>query len=132
MDISGTTRTYPFTAAGTLTFNTNLQADASSKYWMYFTSVPSGNFGTTNAVLVQDKNSVNITGTVGAQSSVGFSFNYDSNAQGGRTPATDANVTVVAIGLSGAQYVSTTATISRSIANSVSLISVLERNYLNI
>lgn len=130
-DISGVERNYPFTSAGTISFNENLRNDLSSKYWMYFTTNPSGNFGTTGAVIVQDKDNFNITGLVNGQSSVSFTFNYDSNTQGGRTAATDAAVTLVAIGLSGAQYVSTQSTITRSISNSISLISTLERNYSN-
>jgi hypothetical protein len=131
-DISGIQRNYPYTAAGTLSFNDNLKNDGSSKYWMYFTSVPSGNFGSSSAVLVQDSLSANITGLVSGRSSVDFTFNYDSNTQGGRTAGTDAQVTVVGIGLSGAQYVSTTATIQKSVSNNISLISVLERNYSNV
>lgn len=130
-DVSGVQRTYPFTSAGTVAFNTNLQADPSAKYWMYFTTNPGGNFGSSTAVIVQDNNSVNITGMVNGQSSAAFTFAYDSNTQGGRTPATNANVTVVALGLSGAQYTSTEATIGRSVSNTISLVSNLERNYAN-
>lgn len=131
-DISGVERNYPFTSAGTISFNTNLQSDASSKYWMYFTTTPGGSFGASNAILVQDGNSANITGMINGQSSVSFTFAYDSNVQGGRTAATDAAVTVVALGLSGAQYTSTESTIERSVSNVVSLVSNLERNYINI
>lgn len=131
VDVSGVERTYPFTSAGTISFNSNLQTDPSAKYWMYFTTNPAGNFGSATAVIVQDKDSLNITGLVNAGSSVSFTFNYDSNAQGGRTPATDAAVTVVALGLSGAQYTSTESTIARSISNSISMTSSLERNYSN-
>lgn len=131
-DISGVVRTYPFTSAGTISFNDNLKNDPSSQYWMYFTTNPGGNFGTSSAILVQDKDGINITGIVGGQPSVNFTFNYDSNVQGGRTAATDAPITVVALGLSGAQYVNATSTIGRSIGNSVSLVSVLERNFSNI
>lgn len=132
IDVSGVTRTYPFTSAGSLLFNTNLQNDPSAKYWMYFTSVPDGNFGDSDAIIVQDADSLPITGLIGGSPSVSFTFNYDSNTQGSRTAATDADVTVVGIGLTGAQYVVTTSTIARSVANSISVISVLERNYSNL
>ena len=131
VDISGIERTYPFTSAGSISFNSNLQTDPSAKYWMYFTTNPGGNFGSASAIIVQDSNSSNITGLVNAQSSTSFTFAYDTNVQGGRTAATDANVTVVALGLSGAQYTSTASTIGRSIGNSISLVSNLERNYGN-
>jgi hypothetical protein len=131
-DVSGVARNYPFTSAGSILFNSTLQTDASSKYWMYFTTNPGGNFGTSNAIIVQDADGNPITGLVGGASSRAFTFNYDSNAQGGRTVETDADVTVVGIGLSGAQYVVAESTIERSIANNISLIAVLERNYSNL
>lgn len=59
------------------------------------------------------------------------SFDYDNNTQGGRTANTDADVTIVAIGLTTGQYVSTTSTIGRSKQNSISLVAPLERNYSN-
>jgi hypothetical protein len=59
------------------------------------------------------------------------SFAYDSNVQGGRSAGTDAAVTIVAIGLSTGQYVSTTATITRTTGQNISLVSSLERNYSN-
>lgn len=130
-DISGFVRTYPFTSAGTISFNPNLINDPSSKYWMYFTTNPGGNFGTNSAILAQDSNSANITGLVGGQPSVSFTFNYDSNVQGGRSAGVDAPVTLVALGLSGAQYVSAVSTIGKSTANSITLTSSLERNYQN-
>lgn len=131
-DVSGVVRTYPFTAAGSINFNDNLKNDPSARYWMYFTSVPGGNYGTSNAVLVQDSNSVNITGNVGGQSSVAFTFNYDSNTQGGRSAGIDAAVTVVGLGLTGAQYTSSTSTIGRSVSNNIVLTSAQERNYQNL
>jgi hypothetical protein len=131
-DISGVQRNFPFTANGTISFNSNLQTDPSAKYWMYYTTNPAGNFGSATAVIVQDNNSLNITGLVNGQTSVAFTYAYDSNVQGGRTAATDAAITVVALGLSGAQYTSTESTLTRSITNAVSLVSSLERNYQNL
>jgi len=130
-DTGSNLRTFPFVAAGTITFNTNLQNDASASYKMFFTSVPSGSFGSASAVIVNDNNGFPITGSVRTSASVAFSFDYDFNAQGGRTIATDAPITLVAIGLSTGQYVSTVGTIARSSANAFSLVSALERNYSN-
>lgn len=130
-----TTVTFPFVASGEIQFNDNLSNDSTSRYWMFFTSVPSGAFGNSSSVLVEDQNSLPITGSVagdtGSFGVVEFSFDYDNNTQGGRTSATDAPVTVVAIGLETAQYVKTTATIARSTANNISLVAALERNYAN-
>ncbi len=131
-DSTNTQRTFPFVAAGTLTFNSNLISDASAIFRMYFTTLPgSADFGTSNAVLVKDSLSNDISGLVNGNSSISFSFAYDSNNQGGRTPGTDANITIVAIGLATGQYVSTTATITRSSGQNISLVSSLERNYIN-
>jgi len=130
-DTGSNKRTFPFVAAGTITFNTYLQSDASASYKMFFTSVPSGSFGSSSAIIVRDNNSLPITGSVNGQSSVSFTFDYDGNTAGGRTAGTDANVTLVAIGLSSGQYVSTQGTILRSNANAFSLVAALERNYRN-
>ena len=88
-------------------------------------------FGEPGAVLVKDASSADMAGNVSGQASVTFSFAYDTNVQGGRTAGTDAAITVVAIGLTTGQYVRATSTITRSTANSVSLVAALERNYLN-
>lgn len=130
-DVGGTQRTFPFVATGTITFNENLTNDASAIYRMFFTTNPSGNFGTSSAITVNNNSGVPITGSCSGLTSVSFDFDYDNNVQGGRTAATDADVTVVAIGLSTGQYVKTTGTISRSNSNSVSLVAALERNYSN-
>lgn len=71
-------------------------------------------------------------GFVNGQSSVQLTFDYDGNTQGGRTAGQDADITAVAIGLSTAQFVKATGVIQKSIANSVSLIAPLERNYQNV
>jgi len=123
--------TFPFVAAGTIAFNTNLQSDASASYKMFFTSVPSGSFGSASAIIVNDNTGAPITGSCYGVSSAAFSFDYDGNAQGGRIIQTDAPITLVAIGLSTSQYVSTVGTIARSNANAFSLVSALERNYAN-
>lgn len=130
-DATDVTRVNAFVAAGTISFNDNLTGDAAAVYRMFFTTNPAGDYGTTNAVLVQNDVGVQITGSVSAQSSVSFTFDYDNNAQGGRTPATDAAVTVVAIGLSTAQFVLAQSTIARSKSNNISLVAALERNYSN-
>ncbi len=130
-DDTNTKRTEPYTATGSLLFNDNLVNDAAASYWMFFTSVPDGNYGDSDAIVVRDTNDTGISGTGGVASSVPFTFDYDTNVQGGRTQATEAPVTVVAIGLSTAQFVKTTATITRSTGNNISMVAALERNYSN-
>jgi hypothetical protein len=67
--------------------------------------------------------------TVSAQPSIGFDYDYDGNIQrGGSSAGTNAPFTAVALGLSGAQYVVTTGSITRSTANVINFVA-LERNY---
>jgi hypothetical protein len=130
-DTTNTIRTYPYVAAGSLVFNDNLQNDNSAAYFMYFTNANGKLFGTSAALLVEDNSGDPVSGYVGGGASVSFDFDYDGNTQGGRTAGTDAAVTVVAIGLSTAQYFKTTSTLARSTANNISLVAALERNYSN-
>jgi hypothetical protein len=98
---------------------------------MFFTTNPGGDFGTSSAILVDNNSGTDISGNVSGSATVSWDFDYDNNVQGGRTAATDAAVTVVAIGLNTGQYVSTTHTITRSTGQTISLVSPLERNYDN-
>jgi hypothetical protein len=105
--------------------------DPDARYWCYFTSVPSGSYGTTNAVLVEDADGVIISGSVGGHSTISHSFAFDRNSQGGRTSGSDAPITAVAIGLETSQFVKATTTIVRATSNPISLVSALERNFSN-
>ena len=131
VDNTGTSRTYPYVAVLQINFGTNLQNDASAIYRVFFTSVPDGDFGTANAIIVNDNAGSPMSGNVSAQAFVQRTFNYDGNTQGSRTAGQDAPITAVALGLSTAQYVLATGTIQRSIANAITLTAALERNYAN-
>ncbi len=131
-DDLGIARTFPFVAAGSIAFNANLQGDTSAIYRMFYTTNPAGNFGTVSAVLVDNNAGVDISGNVSAAASISFDYNYEGNVQGGRTAATDADVTIVAIGLNSAQYVVATGTITRATGINFSLVAPLERNYTNL
>ena len=127
VDSTGTERTFPFVASGSINFNANATNDSDLVYRMFFTS----GFGTGSAILVDDNDGTDISGSLGGASSVSFTFDYDNNTQGGRTAGTDANVTIVAIGLNTAQYVAAEGTITRSTGQNFSLVAPLERNYSN-
>ncbi len=129
-DENGIKRVFPFVAAGSINFNANLVDDSGAVYRMFFTDANGSNFGDTDAIIVQDNDNADIAGDING-TQVQFTFDYDGNVQGGRTSATDAAVTVVAIGLDKAQYVKATSAIGRTNANSVSLVASLERNYSN-
>jgi hypothetical protein len=133
-DALAVARTFPYVAALTVNFGDNLKNDQYAKYWVFFTNAGGSLYGTTAAIIVNDKDSIPMTGDVNpawptTRSFVSHSFNYDSNVQGGRTAGVDAAVTAVGLGLSTGQYVSATSNIARSTANTVTLTSNFERNY---
>lgn len=71
-------------------------------------------------------------GLVGGNATISFGYDFDSNVQrGAGSEAEDVPVTAVAIGLSAAQYVLTSGTMTRSTANTLSLTAPTERNYIN-
>lgn len=133
-DALGTGYQFPYVAALTVNFGTNLQNDQYAKYWVFFTNANNNIFGAANAIIANDASNIAMTGDINPawptkRSSVSHSFNYDSNTQGGRTAGTDADITVVGIGLSTGQYVSATGKIEKSTTNGVTLTASLERNY---
>ena len=132
LPVTTTSRTYPFTAAGSLDFSANLVAetDADTIYTMYFTNANGNLFDSAAAIIVNDNSATPITGQITA-SSIAFDFDYDNNVQGGRTAATDAAVSIVAQGLSGAQWVLATATLTRSVGQAIPINANDERNYAN-
>ena len=137
LDDTGTERTYPYASAGSIAFNTALQNDANAVYRMYFTNNDAGDndgsdFGTDSAILVNDNSGTPISGTVSAQASITFDFDYDGNTQrGAGSVGTDAPVTLVALGLDTAQYVTVTGTIERTKANNFSFVANDELTYNN-
>ncbi len=128
-DFNGVVRRYPFVSAGTINFGT-FAGSGDFKYWMFFVDTPTGDYGTSSAIIVNDKDGNPITGTYSG-SPISWTFNYDSNTQGGRTSATNAAVKVVGIGLSGGQFAVVDHTINRTAGQSILLAPAQERNYNN-
>jgi hypothetical protein len=138
VDDTGTPYTFPFTASLILNFGANLVADADAIYRVFFTNddAPGANlgndYGTASAILVEDASDVAMSAAVGGSAQIVRTFAYDSNVQrGAGSGASNAPITVVAIGLSTGQFVSATGTIERSVTNAVALVAALERNYAN-
>lgn len=129
-DFSGAPRTFPFVAAGTLIFSPTLVNDPDAVYSVFFASTPNGSFGTSDAVILNDATGSAITGTI-SSATISFTFNYDSNVQGGRTAGTDAEIVVAAIGLSTGQYTSVNATITRTTGQNIAVTAPLERTFFN-
>lgn len=128
---------FPFTASLLLEFNPNLTGDSDSVYRVFFTNNDAGDndgkdFGTATAIIVKNAAGADMAAAVGGATSVSLSYDFDANVQRGSASAGDsAPITVVALGLATGQYVSATGTIARSTSNVVSLVSPLERNYIN-
>ena len=137
-DWSDSSVAYPFTASLMLVFNDNLindyyQSATPPKYRVYYTSVPSGDYGTSSAVITKDSIGNDMSGSIdsaiASRGFVAYTYDYDGNRQGGRMGGTDADITVVAVGTKVAQYVMQTGTITRSTTNIIQLVSPAERNY---
>jgi hypothetical protein len=84
-----------------------------------------------DAVIVDDDLAADVTGLVSG-TNYAFSFDYSNNAQGGRTPNTEASVIAKAIGQSSAQYAqSTVQTIQSGVALTIPVTAAQERNFNN-
>ena len=127
-DNGAVARDYPYASAGALNSNSNLTSGSTGYYRMYFTTNPAGNYGTATAVTVNDATGTPIAGTI-TGSTINFSFDYSLNVQGGRTPSTDAAVTVVAGNPGVAKPVVATGLITASKAISISLVAETDRAY---
>jgi hypothetical protein len=129
-DISGDARTNAFIVGIIFDVNSNLIGSANNRLVAYFTTNPAGNFGSNTAVIVDDSGGSDMDFTSIA-ADINSSFDYTNNAQGGRTPDTDAAITVVAIGDDLAQHILTTATITKQNSLTIAVGNPLERNFLN-
>lgn len=125
------TVTYPFFATGAINFGANA-SNGDFKYWMFYKTLTGGNdFGTDNAVIVNDKDGNPISGVKSADS-YSWSFRYDTETAGGlRTAGTPAEVVVLGLGTTGGQWVSVDYTIARTQGQSILLAPAQERNYDN-
>jgi len=134
VDNTGAERTFPRKATLTLQMGANLVADASAKYWVYFTDPdgsPDGDeWGTSGGILVPVDGGGDMTGDVSATASIPLVYDYDGDVTGGRTVGTNVPVVAVAIGLATGQYVRATGTITFPSAT-IALVAPLERNYAN-
>lgn len=91
IDDNGVERVFPYASAGTMTFNAPL---IGGYYTMFYTTTPGGDdFGEGTAVVVKDKDGVDISGTISG-ASIPFTFDYSNNVQGGYAGGTERNVTL--------------------------------------
>ena len=139
VDGSGSTttaRTFPFVAAGTFVFNSILVGDESASYKVYFTEVATGpnsgsSYDTVDAIIVNDNSGQPMTGSITTQN-IAFTYDYDFNVQRGDSfSGSDAPITVVALGLTSAQWISAEFTITEGTGLSFPINAAQERNYAN-
>lgn len=94
IDDNGIEREFPYASAGTLSFNQPLTSGGTGYYTLYYTTTPNGDdFGEGTAVIVKNKDNVDITGVI-TGASIPFSFDYSTNTQGGYAGSTNRDVTL--------------------------------------
>jgi hypothetical protein len=145
-DNTNTENKYAYLAALRINFGDNIVSDTKTKFTVFFTDDNAGDntgrdYGTENALIVKDASGVEISYVIEnnassaswiSQKYADFTYDYDGNFQrGNASKAIDAPITCVALGLTTSQYVKATSTIAKSKANSISIISSLERNFAN-
>jgi hypothetical protein len=129
-DMTGTDRNDAFIVGITFVVNANLTGSANKRLVAYFTNANGNQFGTNNAIKVNDKDGTPMDWTT-ITGDISTTFDYTNNAQGGRTPDTDAAITIVALGDDKAQYILVTATITKVSDLSIPVQPALERNFSN-
>lgn len=118
-----------------INFNQNLINDIDAHWAIYFENANGALFGNADAVVVEDVNNIPMTGFVSATTSgfndnnIEFTYDYDNNAQNGRTPGTDAQVFIVGCGINIAKYVVLRATIKNQAVNNFILAADKELYY---
>lgn len=130
-DQNNVKRTNPYTAAGTLSFNSVLVGAGSSYRMMYAAPPGAGNdYGESGAVTVNDASGTPITGTI-SSGSISFTYDYDGNTQAGFTGGTDRNVVLIGIrpGTNGGKFAMATGTLTRSKTIALSLVAEQDRVY---
>lgn len=128
-DDSNTLRVNPYTAAGTLAFNSVLVGGGSSYRLMYAAPPGAGNdYGEAGAVTVNDASGTPITGTISA-GSIAFTYDYDGNTQAGYAGGTDRPVVLIGIKPGTGKFAAATGTLTRSKAISLSLTAEQDRVY---
>lgn len=132
-DMSGDDRNNAFLVGITFQVNNNLINSLNARLVAFFDD-PDGTpgngdeFGSNGAIIVDDSAGVDMDFTTIA-GNIQTTFDYTNNNQGGRTPDTDAAITVVALGDDLAQHVLVSTTITKVNSLTIAVGTALERNY---
>ena len=130
IDDSGTNRTFPFTAAGSLVFDASFVGGV---YRAYFASgaTAGNNFGEASALTVQNASSVDIAGTI-TSATMSFDYAYDANVQrGAGTAGTDVVLKVFALKKGSTKPRFVTYTLTRAVGQNISFAAEADRGYVN-
>ncbi len=130
IDANGVERIFPYASAGAMSFNTPLTAGNTGSYTMYYATTPGGDdYGEATAVVVKDKDGVDISGTI-SSASIAFTFDYSNNVQGGYSGGTDRNVVLVWGNPGQAKPGISTGTITQSKGIAISAVAEVDPSYL--
>lgn len=130
IDANEVERVFPYASSGTLNFNPTLTSGGTGYYTMYYTTTPGGaDFGEGTAVIVKDKDGVDISGMITADS-LPFSFDWTGNVQGGYAGETPRGVTLVWGNQGVAKPGTSTGTLIQSKAISISAVAEVDPSYV--
>jgi hypothetical protein len=97
---------------------------------MFYATTPGGDdYGEASAVIVKDKDSVDISGTISG-ASIAFTFDYSNNVQGGYAGGTDRSVVLVWGNPGQAKPGISTGTITQSKGIAVSAVAEVDPSYV--
>ncbi len=131
IDDNGVERIFPYASAGTLNFNAPLTAGSTGDYTLFYATTPDGDdYGEGTAVIVKDKDGVDINGVINSDSIV-FTFDYSNNTQGGYVGATNRNVVLTWGNPGSAKPGISTGTITQSKGISISAVAESDLSYLD-
>jgi hypothetical protein len=92
IDDNGVERLFPYASVGNFSFNSVL---VGGTYKLFYETTPAGDdYGEAAAVIVKDKDGVDIQGTI-SSGTISFTFDYTNNVQGGYAGGTNRNVVLV-------------------------------------
>lgn len=130
IDDNGAERQFPYASAGAMTFNSNLTSGGTGYYTMYYVTTPGGDdYGEAGAIIVKDKDGVDISGTISA-GSIAFTFDWSNNVQGGFSGGTERNVILVWGNPGVAKPGVSTGTITQSKGISIGAVAEADPSYL--
>jgi len=123
-------RIFPYASAGSMGFNAPLTSGGTGYYTMYYATTPGGDdYGEAGAVIVKDKDGVDISGVISG-ANIGFSFDWSNNVQGGYTGGTERSVILTWGNPGVAKPGISTGTITQSKGISLSAVAETDPSYV--